>query len=513
MTQGTGQKKRVTLSVTNFGPIASAKVDLRPLTVFIGPSNTGKSYLATLAYALSLHLTEKLPGRRTDVSLLESPEVWASLSDDEVRAFGEWLGECAMMSAGDQSEVPPLPATLQKSMRHALCAHGTDGSHFDSLLADCFGLRDTARLKKNGSRGKAQVRVSQFGDSKKPEVVFDARIGNARTSTDVRATSRLEVLPRPSLDIRRLLGSVAGMNIDGEISLSENSRKVMRRVFAELYTRLAPPFAPLACTPHYLPSDRTGVVHSLDLVVGSLIRRATPSWSPSGVPKPMMSGVLGDFFFKMTTMNGREGDFGKLSALIEKGILDGAINIRRDSGTNYPRFFYLPARWDEKDRLPLMNTSSMISELAPVVLYLRNVVKRGDLLIIEEPESHLHPAVQAELAVYLARLVRDGVTVIVTTHSEWLLEQLGNLVRLSGLTPDQREEIESAHPSVAGAALDKEQLGAWLFERQSRSKGSVVREIRLDEESRVLPDQFTDVTVRLYEEWRKITSHLGFKDS
>ena len=40
------------LSVSNFGPIVKAEMDLRPLTVFVGPSNTGKSYLAILIYAL-----------------------------------------------------------------------------------------------------------------------------------------------------------------------------------------------------------------------------------------------------------------------------------------------------------------------------------------------------------------------------------------------------------------------------------------------------------------------------
>ena len=40
------------LEVKNFGPIVEAKIDLRPLTVFVGPSNTGKSYLAILIYAL-----------------------------------------------------------------------------------------------------------------------------------------------------------------------------------------------------------------------------------------------------------------------------------------------------------------------------------------------------------------------------------------------------------------------------------------------------------------------------
>ena len=46
------QKEPLQLSVSNFGPIAKAEIDLRPLTVFVGPSNTGKSYLAILIYAL-----------------------------------------------------------------------------------------------------------------------------------------------------------------------------------------------------------------------------------------------------------------------------------------------------------------------------------------------------------------------------------------------------------------------------------------------------------------------------
>ena len=41
----------VQISATNFGPIVSGTVDLRPLTVFVGPSNTGKTYFATLIYA------------------------------------------------------------------------------------------------------------------------------------------------------------------------------------------------------------------------------------------------------------------------------------------------------------------------------------------------------------------------------------------------------------------------------------------------------------------------------
>ena len=83
----------------------------------------------------------------------------------------------------------------------------------------------------------------------------------------------------------------------------------------------------------------------------------------------------------------------------------------------------------------------MVSELAPVVLYLRHVVQPGETLIIEEPESHLHPAMQVEFIRQIAALVQAGVRVIVTTHSEWVLEELGNIVRRSELPKARRKDI------------------------------------------------------------------------
>ena len=45
-------EKRYFLDVRNFGPIFQADIELRPLSIFIGPSNTGKSWMAILIYAL-----------------------------------------------------------------------------------------------------------------------------------------------------------------------------------------------------------------------------------------------------------------------------------------------------------------------------------------------------------------------------------------------------------------------------------------------------------------------------
>ena len=48
------------INVKNFGPIEKAEIDLRPLTVFVGESNTGKTYLAALIYALYQHFERHL---------------------------------------------------------------------------------------------------------------------------------------------------------------------------------------------------------------------------------------------------------------------------------------------------------------------------------------------------------------------------------------------------------------------------------------------------------------------
>lgn len=46
--------------------------------------------------------------------------------------------------------------------------------------------------------------------------------------------------------------------------------------------------------------------------------------------------------------------------------------------------------------------------------------KKGDLIIIENPESHLHPQGQAKLGELIARAANDGVQLIIESHSDHL---------------------------------------------------------------------------------------------
>ena len=129
----------------------------------------------------------------------------------------------------------------------------------------------------------------------------------------------------------------------------------------------------------------------------------------------------------------------------------------------------------------------MVAELAPLVLFLRGVIRPGDTLIIEEPEAHLHPRDQTKLAITFARLVRAGVRVIVTTHSDWLLQQIGNLIREGEVMKLGKNRTEPE------TWLTEGEVGAWWF-RASKP----VEEIRFAHIAGIEPQEYGEVAEELY---------------
>ena len=246
-------------------------------------------------------------------------------------------------------------------------------------------------------------------------------------------------------------------------------------------------------------------MHAHRAVVGAVIDRASRAGIDDAPNVPTLSGVMGDFLQELIQIGGEEhsaSDNGEtLAAALERGVLGGDVAVER-SETNYPTFVYRPTGLDRE--FPIMTSSSMVSELAPVVLYLRHYVKRGDTLIVEEPESHLHPAMQAEFALHLVRLVHAGIRVIVTTHSEWILDQFANLVRLSDLSEEERKGLRGGD-----AALSEDDIGFWLFKPNAKRRGSVVQELKVDPEAGGLLSGYDEVAEQLYNEWAEIGNRIA----
>ena len=510
------------LEVKNFGPIAEAKIDLRPFTVFVGPSNTGKSYLAILLYAMHQYFSGRFSADRFRASAppwidQHSFVNYDSFWDNEDNQFPEEtlcnLAQWLEHNFRNESEVMadgriPLSNLVRSLVRLTFDKSDLWGGDLVDGIFRCFGFDGTKALIRKGSRGGGHV-VLRKGVSEDSEL-FVHRLtvssqGYTLTTTIPEKTPLETDISNIISEFRTSLDKTKEF-LSTERSNDESSKDIAtRNLIKMLVANIWPCFAtPLDLPAFYLPADRTGIMHAHTAVTSALIRRAPMAGLRQTAPTPMLSGVLADFLEQLinlgshTYQGNRSRQRSALGDELEKAILGGSVHIDKGKATNYPSFTYRPEGW--KDDLPLMNASSMVSELAPVVLYLRHVVRPGNVLIVEEPESHLHPAMQVEFTRQLARLIHAGVRVIITTHSEWVLEELANIVRLSSLSKAERKGITGGD-----VALRPDQVGAWLFQPKNRPKGSVVKEISLDD-SGLFPSGFDEVAVALHNNWAEISS-------
>ncbi len=113
--------------------------------------------------------------------------------------------------------------------------------------------------------------------------------------------------------------------------------------------------------------------------------------------------------------------------------------------------------------VPLYITSSMIKELMPLVLYLRYQAKPNDLIIIDEPEMHLHPAAQVEIIEFLSMLTNVGLHVLITTHSPYIVDHIANLIEAK--KNDNPEAIKKHfYLEDSRAFIEQNKVSVYLFE-------------------------------------------------
>lgn len=96
------------------------------------------------------------------------------------------------------------------------------------------------------------------------------------------------------------------------------------------------------------------------------------------------------------------------------------------------------------------------------------VARSGTMLIVENPEAHLHPKAQSTLGEFLARVAADGAQVIVETHSEHVMNGVRRMIKQGVLQPaDARlyffgKDVWSFQPTVTSIGVSaKGELSPW----------------------------------------------------
>ncbi len=104
--------------------------------------------------------------------------------------------------------------------------------------------------------------------------------------------------------------------------------------------------------------------------------------------------------------------------------------------------FISKARKKRRFDIPLHIASSSARGLSDLYFFLRHVAEKNQLLIIDEPESHLDTANQIQFARLLARAVHAGLKVLITTHSDYIVKEINNLLMLSRDFKDKPEVLK-----------------------------------------------------------------------
>ena len=495
------------LDVENFGPIAEAKnIEFKPMTVFVGTSNTGKTYLAMLLHAI---LQARLL-RDNPINAFARRQVETGADDNIAQtALLELSGLIAENVAVPfdrkstlELQFARLTSETRRYLRRELDLRArTLYSHTESNLREYFEVAHWIDIANSATRGFPTIHMEI--DDQGTKLKLDMSSHKPRLDlTETKLNFDIDLIwlvehYRQGLEAKR-----------GSNSIDE--------IFAMV--QLIEVLFPSLPDSYYLPAGRTGILTAHRLLTSSIMANA----SRMGIDfrEPISYHRLPAEFLRylIETRDGpvsktiKRGSLRKFNrqdidkitscaSVLESSLISGQIEVTTES-VGVPDFSYV--RNDLN--VPIFRASSMVTEIAPIIVFLRNHVLPGDLLIIDEPEAHLHPEAQQQMAAALAFMVRSGLRVLITTHSHYMVEQLSAFVNASKLDEATRKRALSLGGALGeeDIYLNEDETAVYSFKMSQEHGGSVVEEIFMGEEFEYGPEDHSTATVKQFNRLQRV---------
>jgi predicted ATPase len=370
------------LNFENFGPIKRAEIEVRPLTVFIGPNNTGKTYVAYFVWGLQIGFMSQ-----HSYSLLEN-------------SFSELI---------KQKEVElDLNELVKKGFLEKVLEE-----RIDFLKNNFFLILNTDINKLSPFPVKAFV-GNQIKDKLK-EISCEKKI-NIEKLEDVEVWKK-KGEEKLFLKVKK--------RVDGRIfKKGSKNRQNALNIIWEFLERLLFTNC-LFKRAFVIPAERTALtVAYKDIYQVRAKATFTGKFEPEKFSKyPLPVSDFLDFMYSLLETPSTES-FKEVVFYLEKKIINGQIELIQQKNIPFPSIFYT----FPKGKIEIHTASSGVKALSALLLYLERA-KPGELLIIDEPEINLHPQAQLRLMEALTMAVNKGLYVIITTHTPYLIDHLNNLMK------------------------------------------------------------------------------------
>lgn len=425
--------------IRNLGPVKEATINIKPLTVFIGQNNTGKTWTAYLiASALSRFGLSKfvVAYNKGSIKYREVDTVLDIIAKEGTSAINlqNFLESSGTRFLNDLASLSP--AWMGDFL-------GTDSSIIQDLhlRLDPQDIMDnwTKKLLARATIGKLTLGPKDLGTLHSRKEKGDATMKFYTLGRDSEAE-----LPSP------------------EIIRSFAAEGIFLAIHQALISRVI-----------FLPPERiayAALALSAPLNVREEIDRPEAGSVRLGFPISDLMGMLawirdqGNHPARLEEVK-RVPDIEKYleaAEIIKRDLLGGDIKLlQSDPELKGRRVLFQPEDSDGKT-LEIPAAASLVKALSPLYLYLTYLARPGDLLVVDEPEMNLHPEAQARITELLTILVNSGIQVILTTHSPYIVDHIVNLMKASTI---ERPEDAAAqfYLKRPEAFISQDKVSVYLF--------------------------------------------------
>lgn len=426
------------LRVENLGRIADAELSIRPLTVFIGPNNTNKTWTAYSLFSLVKYLTAHF----------RTPWLSERVDLDAVIGRNEHL-----LAAADSVVSNALSSLASASEGTTVLGEVTRAEMLSDMAYPArFYLR---------AAGLAQVLAIPEKQTTGASVVLEMSADQFSVSDFDRLSFELEKHQggRCAVEVKRTDGQVAsasgrGVLVPGPQAAEDVLRWGIQRLLLPRFNQVVA-----------FPAERKALMTVYNLLEQSFQDLVS-------LPVAEFVGLLR--YAQTFALHREETQISAVPSLLEERILHGNVEFR-DGNTPLS----LAYAGSGEPHLTIHAASSLVRALAGLDVYLKYIGGRGDLIVIDEPEMNAHPEAQLAITELLGVLVNVGIHVVVTTHSPYVAEHVGNLVEAAHLPQAKQDRIASRFKlGTKEAFVPAEKVSVYLFGEDGRVRDVFDRERR-----------------------------------
>ena len=407
------------ISATNYRSFKKLNIDLAPITLFVGPNNSGKSSIISIIRLLSQTADSSDP----NVRLLLN----GALGD-----FGTYKD---LIHGNETRKHLELSFTI--SSEYALQSkneYTTPGSITFNLQYKYRSALKEIVLKNIECKGDGNHNINaEFNEDSERFLI--RKIGDQKITPSNSAASRL----------------FRGFGV----------RNFLPRFSVAAFSEASDNFAKMAHTQARVSTRNTYIagrlLQSIEYV-GAMRMPPSRTYLYTGERRQKV-GANGEHAITMLAMDAmRRGSK-------TKGIRSGVVKWLSTAGiASDIRIVSLSDRYFEihvqhpitKEYENFADVGYGNSQVVPVLVAGLNTPS-GQPFIVEEPEIHLHPKAQAELGDFFLDLSKRGVQSIIETHSEHMILRLQKHVAAGALNPDD-VRIYYINPTATGKEIIHLQL-------------------------------------------------------